>query len=54
MSYQVGNEQFVSFDEVVRWAWNEYKIDFPSDADSLDEDEKQLACRELECVLTKE
>jgi hypothetical protein len=44
--YKVGTKVFDSFEDVIAWAWNEYKIDFCS-VQEISEVEKQEACDEL-------
>lgn len=47
--YKVLNHEFATFEEVIAWAWNEHKID--AHCDPQDEEEKQIACEELSCMV---
>ena len=50
MSYKVCDKTFKTFKEAVKWAWDEYKIDFTGGEENDEEpteEEKQAACEEL-------
>ena len=44
--YEVDGKTFNSFDDVIAYAWNTYKISYEAEGE-LNEEEKQAACKEL-------
>ena len=51
MLYKVGNKEFNTFEEVVTWAWNEYKIEFYDHDNDMGEIDKECACAQLGAVI---
>lgn len=50
--YKVCFKEFMSFDDVVEYAWNEYKIDLSYiDPSIMTEEEKHDACYNLDCMI---
>jgi hypothetical protein len=50
--YKVGAVEFDTFDQVIQWAWDNYKIcEFP---DTITEEQEQRACRELETMIKED
>ncbi len=48
--YKVCDVEFDSFDDVVKWAWNECQIE-ASDAGGMSMEDKHKACKELERIV---
>jgi hypothetical protein len=48
---RVGKKEFNSFDEVIKWAWNEYKIDLLEDV--FGDDQVEEACAQLNILITQ-
>lgn len=44
------DKQFYDFEEIVKWAWDEYKID-ANFLDVMDDDLKHQACEQLELMI---
>lgn len=51
--YKVGNTEFATFDDVVSWAWNTYKIEVWFEDDGA-EIRRLQACEELNTLLLSE
>jgi hypothetical protein len=45
--YRVGVLEFKTFDDVISYAWNDYKISFEEDLERMTEEMKREACKEL-------
>lgn len=56
--YTILGKTYETFDEVIRFAWDTHRIDFDPHSDktvdNMTEEDKQLACRELEAKLKTE
>lgn len=50
MSYYVKDKEFATFEEVVKWAWDEHKIDVGTDMPVTIE-KKDQACQDLEDMI---
>ena len=51
---KVFDKEFATFDEVVKWAWNTYKIDYRVDeihVPPLDQEDQIQACLDLEIMI---
>jgi hypothetical protein len=54
MSYEVHGLEYETFEEVVEYAWDEFKIDIEADFTKFSEEEKQRACKVLTTMLEYE
>lgn len=43
--------RFVTFKEVVKWAWNQWKIDYDHNIDELTEEQKHTECKILSYMI---
>jgi hypothetical protein len=51
MSYKINDRTFETFEEVIKYAQDEFKMEFLFKAEELDEESRQSACEELEHLL---
>ena len=52
--FRVFDQEFEFFNDVINWAWDNYKIDVAPDCDFmlLSTEEMHGACRDLECLIS--
>lgn len=43
--------RFVTFEEVIKWAWDMYKISYDCDPDAMSEGAKHIECRILSYMI---
>ncbi len=43
--------RFSTFEEVIKWAWNTYKIDYDHDPDMMSEGSKHIECEILSYMI---
>ena len=52
--YIICGKKFATFDDVVKWVWDEFKIEFMDQGRRLSEAQKRDACKQISDMLNRE